>query len=161
MARGAFFYLLLAAATGSGVVAGLFFAFSNFVMQGLGRIAPAQGIAAMQSINITVQNPIFFLVFFGTALLSLALLGLGYLRWGEPGILFVIAGSVLYLLGAIAVTVFANVPLNRALAAIDPNAAQSAAFWSDYLSRWMMWNHVRFTTSLLAMLAFVLGLAAG
>ena len=161
MSKSAFFFLTLAAAIGSGVIGGVFFAFSTFVMQGLGRIPPAQGIAAMQSINIAVQNPVFFLVFFGTAFVSLALIAIGYMRWGEPGVLPVVAGSLLYLAGAIGITIFGNVPLNQALAAIDPAAPQSATFWSDYLSRWMMWNHVRLIGSLLAALAFVLGLAVG
>ncbi len=38
---------------GRRLVAGIFFAFSTFVMKALARALSAQGIAAMQSINIT------------------------------------------------------------------------------------------------------------
>jgi uncharacterized membrane protein len=48
---------------GAALVAGIFFAFSTFVMTALGRLPPEQGIAAMQSINVTVLNPWFFAVF--------------------------------------------------------------------------------------------------
>ena len=65
------FILTLLAALGSGLVAGIFFAFSAFVMSALGRVAAQCGIAAMQSINVTVLNPLFFTVFFGTAVLSM------------------------------------------------------------------------------------------
>ena len=41
------FALTFLSALGSGVMAGLFFAFSAFVMTALARIAPASGIAAM------------------------------------------------------------------------------------------------------------------
>ncbi len=83
MREGAVFALLAAAALGSGVVAGIFFAFSSFVMSALGRLPPAQGVAAMQSINETVINPGFLLVFFGTGLACLALAGGAYFWWGE------------------------------------------------------------------------------
>ena len=36
---------------GSALVGGIFFAFSSFVMKALARVPPAEGIAAMQSIN--------------------------------------------------------------------------------------------------------------
>src|SRR5215203_2738800 len=54
-------------ALGAGLVGGVFHAFSTFIMSALARIRPSQGIAAMQSINITVLNPWFLLPFVGTA----------------------------------------------------------------------------------------------
>jgi hypothetical protein len=59
--------LTFVAALGTGLIAGLLFAFSAFVMNALARLPPEQGIAAMQSINVAVLNPLFFTVFFGTA----------------------------------------------------------------------------------------------
>ena len=50
------FVLTLLAALGSGLIGGVFFAFSAFVMKALARLRPDQGIAAMQSINVTVLN---------------------------------------------------------------------------------------------------------
>jgi uncharacterized membrane protein len=152
------FALTLAAAIGSGVMAGLFFTFSNFVMPALARVAPPRGIAAMQSINITVQNPLFFLVFFGTALVSLALIVVCFPRWSAPGMALALASGLLYLAGSLAVTALVNVPLNNALAPLDPQSAEAAAFWADYVTRWTWWNHVRSVACILAMLGFVLAL---
>ncbi|MDP3329696.1 MAG: hypothetical protein Q8S60_15520, partial [Parvibaculum sp.] len=59
--------LTLLAALGSGIVAGIFYGFSSFIMGALGKLAPHEGIAAMQSINVVVINPAFFAAFFGTA----------------------------------------------------------------------------------------------
>ena len=56
----------LLSALGAGLVAGIFFAFSSFVMKALGRLPRDQGIRAMQSINVTVLNPWLFSAFFGT-----------------------------------------------------------------------------------------------
>jgi uncharacterized membrane protein len=60
------FILTLLSALGSGLIAGVFFAFSTFVMRALGRLPPHEGIAAMQSINIVVINPWFMTAFLGT-----------------------------------------------------------------------------------------------
>jgi uncharacterized membrane protein len=65
--------LILAAALGAGLVAGIFLAFSAFIMAALKRLPPEGGISAMQSINVTVLNPVFFFVFFGTAVAALIL----------------------------------------------------------------------------------------
>ena len=70
--------LILLAIVGSAASGGIFFAFSTFVMQALAQLPPAQGIAAMQAINITVINPWFMMAFFAPAvagvLLSLSLI---------------------------------------------------------------------------------------
>ena len=51
---------------GSGLVAGIFYAFSTFVMRALGQLPKNQGMAAMNAINVSVINSLFFLAFFGT-----------------------------------------------------------------------------------------------
>ena len=112
--------LTLAAAVGSGLMAGFFYSFSNVVMGSLGRISAPAGIAAMQSINIVVLNPIFFVLFFGTALLSVVLFIVALANWGAAGSGLTLAGSAIYLAAIIGVTVVFNVPMNNALAAVDP-----------------------------------------
>ena len=62
--------LIMVSALGCGVIAGVFFAFSSFIMGALGKLPPTEGISAMQSINIVVINPLFMGVLFGTAALS-------------------------------------------------------------------------------------------
>ena len=148
--------LEFAAALGAALMAGLFFAFSVAVMGALGRIAPAAGIAAMQSINVVILNPWFFLAFFGTAAVCAALAVMALLRWTEPGAALLLIACALYLVGNIVVTMLCNVPLNTALATADPASADGAALWSRYLSTWTAWNHVR-TVSCLASLALLIG----
>jgi hypothetical protein len=58
--------LLALCALGSVRSAAVFFAFSNFVMPALARIPPAEGIHAMQAINVTVLNQLFLGIFMGT-----------------------------------------------------------------------------------------------
>jgi uncharacterized membrane protein len=115
--------VILFAALGSGLVGGVFFAFSTFVMRALARVPAAQGIAAMQSIN---------------------------------GAAYILAGSLLYLVGTVGVTIGFNVPLNNALAAVKPDSAEGANLWRHYLVRWTAWNHVRTVAALAAAAALTM-----
>ena len=62
----ALFALTLVTALGCGLNAGVFFAFSTFVMAGLRRLPAPQAIAAMQSINVTRRTPAFMTALLGT-----------------------------------------------------------------------------------------------
>ena len=146
------------AALGSGLVAGIFFAFSAFVMTALGRIPPDQGIRAMQSINIAVLNPWFLGVFLGTAAGCVVLAVNAVLDWGKTGEVFSLAGSLLYLVGCFLVTILFNVPMNKALAAIEPDSTEGGELWARYLSTWTAWNHVRTAASLAAAAMFIMAL---
>lgn len=150
--------LKLFSALGCGLVAGVFFAFSTFVMRALSRLQPAQGIAAMQSINITVINPLFMTVLFGTALACIVLAISSLLKWNQPGNPYLLLGSLLYLVGTILVTIVGNVPLNEALAKVDPNSADGTSLWTSYLANWTVWNHIRTIAALAAAATFTLGL---
>jgi uncharacterized membrane protein len=127
----AMFILAFAAAIGSGVVGGIFYAFSTFVMAALGRLPPEQGAAAMNAINVTVINPAFMIAFLGTAALCVLLAGGSFFWWGQPSGKLMLAASLLYLVGCFGVTMVFNVPLNDQLAAAGPS--QSEAVWSRYL----------------------------
>ena len=152
------YLLTFVAALGSGLVAGILFAFSNFIMKALARVPPAQGIAAMQSINVLVLNRWFFVVFFGTAVCCLALAISSFARWQKPGVNYLLVGSLLYLIGTILVTIACNVPLNDALAAVDPSSADAGRVWTNYLKNWTMWNHVRTIAALGAAASFTIAL---
>lgn len=152
------FVLTLFAALGCGLIAGVFFAFSNFVMGALSRIQPAAGIAAMQSINIVVINPLFMLFFMGTAVVCLGLSVYSMFRLSQPGSLLLLAGCVLYFVGTFLVTIVFNVPLNNSLAAADPASAAGAELWTRYLANWTMWNHVRTIAAFAAAVSLTLAL---
>ena len=150
--------LTLLAALGCGLIAGAFFAFSSFVMRALGRIPAPEGISAMQSINIVVLNPVFLLVFVGTAVLCVIAVVLSLLRWNQPGAAYLLAGGLLYVIGTFLVTMVFNVPRNDALAAVAPASPEGARLWADYLSSWTAWNHVRTVAALAAAASFSLAL---
>lgn len=153
---GLLFVIVALAALGSALMAGFFFAFSAVTMQALGRISSERGIAAMQSINVVVLNPWFFTAFFGTAAICVVLAAYSMLDWESPRSNYLLAASVAYLVGVILVTIVRNVPLNNALAAVEPGSAQGDEVWARYLSVWTAWNHVRTVAPLLAAALFIM-----
>ncbi|WP_044988308.1 DUF1772 domain-containing protein [Sorangium cellulosum] len=139
----ALFFLTLASTLGCGLIAGVFFAFSSFVMPALARLPPAEGMAAMQSINVVVLNRSFLGVFVGTAGACLILAVVSMLRWSEAGSALRIAGGALYVVGTFLVTMVRNVPLNDALERVSPEAAAAAETWARYVPAWTTWNTAR------------------
>lgn len=154
-----YFALKLFSALGCGLIAGVFFAFSTFVMNALARLQPAQGITAMQSINITVINPLFMAVFLGTAAACILLGISSLLRWHQPGAAYLLLGSLLYLVGSFGVTIVFNVPLNEALARVEPDSTIGANLWSSYLANWTIWNHIRAAAALAAAASLTIALS--
>jgi uncharacterized membrane protein len=152
------FPLTFLAALGSGLIAGVFFAFSAFVMRAFGRLPQSEGMGAMQSVNVAVLNPLFLGVFMGTAALCGLLAVSSLLRWQQPGAAWLLAGSLLYLIGTFLVTMVFNVPRNNALAAAAPADPASARLWAGYLASWTAWNHVRTAAALAATASFILAL---
>ncbi|PSB20051.1 DUF1772 domain-containing protein [Phormidesmis priestleyi ULC007] len=152
------FPLMLFAAIGCGLIAGVFFAFSTFVMPALARLQPPQGIAAMQSINITAINPLFMIALFGTALACLFLAVSVLFKWQQSAAVYLLVASLLYLVGTIGVTIACNVPLNDALAIVKPESPEGANLWARYLTDWTFWNHVRTLVALVAAVLFAIAL---
>jgi uncharacterized membrane protein len=148
------------AALGSGVVGGVFFAFSVFVMKALDRLPPAQSITAMQAINEAAPTAWFMLALIGTAAACVALAVAAVASWGDPGAVHVLAGSLLYLV-AIGLTGGYHVPRNNALATVDPATVDTLHRWTTYSTGWTAWNHARTITSIAAATLFVLALRAG
>jgi uncharacterized membrane protein len=151
----------LAAAVASGLVGGVFFAFSNFVMAALGRLRPSEGAAAMQSINITVINPLFMTALFGTGLLCLVLVVWGFADLDAPYAGWLIAGGAIYVIGEVVVTGALNVPRNNALARVDPESEEGARVWGTYLVEWTRANHLRTVAGLAACALFAVALQSG
>jgi len=85
--------LTIVAAVGSGLVGGVFFGFSAFVMQALGALPPGRSIAAMQAINRAAPTAWFTTAFLGTGLVSLVVGIVAVVRWGEPGTAYQLVGA--------------------------------------------------------------------
>ncbi|SER97231.1 Uncharacterized membrane protein [Lentzea xinjiangensis] len=130
--------LITAAATG--LMAGIFAAFSVAVMPGLADLPPDGARGAMRRINVRIQNPVFLLLFAGTAVLC-----------GVEVFQGRIAGGLLYVVGCFLLTMVVNVPMNNRLERTDD------AYWPEYLRKWTLWNHVRGLACLASTVSLLLG----
>jgi uncharacterized membrane protein len=161
MSDAIFLTLTFATALGSAIVGGVYFGFSAFIMKALARLPPAHGIAAMQSINVTVITPWFLIPFIGTAIAAGALILVVALGWGDVEVAVIVVGAGLYLIGSFGVTIACNVPRNDELALVEPDSAAAVTTWRRYLPSWTAWNTVRTVASLGAAAMLMGGLAAG
>jgi len=150
----------IGAMLGSSLMAGTFFAFSTFVMGALARLPAAEGISAMQSINVVVLNRWFLGVFVGTAGLAGICAALAVTIESEHAN-WMLIGALAYVTGTFLVTVARNVPLNNRLAKLAAGDADSLAVWRHYLQRWTQWNHVRTVGAAIATVGFACGSLGG
>ncbi len=150
----------LAAALGCGLVAGVCFAFSAFVLPGLDNLPAPQAIAAMQSINRSAVSPAFMIALLGTALACLVLAAWAIRSWGQPGARLVFAGAALYLVGMMVVTIAANLPLNDTIDGVRADGPAAASDWSDFVTSWAAWNHLRAALALAAAAVLTVALSS-
>lgn len=147
--------LVVAGAGGAGLMAGLLFAFSNFVMRALAQMPAAQGMEAMQRINVEIINPLFLLLFMGTAAVCLAVLASAFTTGGTQARVWLVIGAGCYLVGVIGITAAFNVPLNNSIANLPAASAETA--WPKYIAAWLRWNHLRTALATVASTSLAFG----
>lgn len=126
------------------LVAGVFLAFSDFLMRALSVTKGQSGAEAMQAVNREVFNWVFMALFLGLAPISLLFAAHGAMHVAEaPKAVMMLAGLI-YFLGCFGVTVVFNVPMNKVLEGMEPSADATQDYWRHtYLPRWTFWNTVR------------------
>lgn len=144
-------------AIATGMMAGLLLVFSTTVMPSIERLAPADGLATMQSINRRITEPLFGLVFGGGVLASIAAIGLAFGDLSDRWMM--LAAGLTYLIGFLGVTAVIHLPLNAALDRIDASSdGAAAATWPAAAVRWRRFNHLRATAAAVACILYVLAL---
>lgn len=149
-------YLVVAAITGAGLVTGLLFAFSNFIMRALAKLQPEHGMFAMQQINEKIINPLFLLFFLGTPFLCAIIAIYSLLNLHDAHSVLLLIGCIGYIIGPFGITVRCNVPLNNKLAEVQP--AEGNDIWGEYQVKWQRWNHIRTYIGLVSIISLCLGL---
>jgi len=152
--------LLWFSAVSAGIMAGVYFTFSVFVMRSLAELGDEAGARAMQSINRIILRSAFLPLFFLSTAASAALVILALLGLVGSGATAVTAGAATYILGMFIVTAAGNVPLNNRLDAANPASQEGQAMWREYLRLWTPLNHVRTAACTVSMVLFAVGICA-
>lgn len=146
-------FVLVVGGTLTGLLAGLLYTFTVAIVPALRSIKGTHHIATMQALNAKIENPVFFLSFFGpTILLPLA----AYLHRGGAQFPWLLAAAILHIVGANGITIARNIPLNRELAQHDVD--QLSETEADRIRQgfqgsgtaWMRWHHVRTLAAVVA-----------
>jgi len=145
-------------AVGTATAAGALFTFSTFTIEGLKRLPPSQGAAAMQAINKEAPTPLFMIVLFGTGAACVVLGVRAAMNLGEPASVYQLIACALYIVGVVFLTVGYHVPRNDRLDALDPNSAEGISYWATYLKEWVRMNHIRTIAPLMSAALLVISL---
>ncbi|TIX24442.1 DUF1772 domain-containing protein [Mesorhizobium sp.] len=143
-----------------GAIFGFFYAWVCSTMWGLDQADPRIAIAAMQAMNASVRNAVFFPAFFLTpVVLGLTAAVASFSGYRVSGFWFG-AGAVVYLLFGLSLTLTVNVPMNEALAAtaVPGDIDTARIIWQDYSGRWQFWNQARTIASGIALVLAGVGL---
>ncbi|TIM25123.1 MAG: DUF1772 domain-containing protein [Mesorhizobium sp.] len=144
-----------------GAIFGFFYAWVRSTMWGLDQADPRVAIEAMQAMNASVRNAVFFPAFFLTpVVLGLTAAAMRFSGRKSPALWFA-AATLVYLTSGLFLTLAVNVPMNEALAAIPvPKDIETAReIWQDYSGRWQFWNQARTIASGIALAFAGFGLA--
>jgi uncharacterized membrane protein len=129
-------------AAGAAAVGGTYFAFSAMVMPALARRPPGHAVETMRAVNRTAERGLFIIVFGGAAILAVALCATSNGRVDH-----LVGGGLS--LASTAITLVANVPLNRRL-------ERGLLEWSAYSRPWLRWNTLRALVALAAVAVLVM-----
>ena len=138
--------ILTLATITTGLSAGLLFGYQVSVIPAFQTLSDTDYIAAMQAINIAIQNPIFLLVFFGAAIFLLVAVYQHRRTPGSPRFQLLVVATLVYIIGTLGITMGANVPLNDTLAAFSPHLStltQAAMARSAFETPWDTWHLIR------------------
>jgi uncharacterized membrane protein len=152
--------VMIAAATATALIAGLFYAYSCSVNIALGKLSDEGYIAAMQSINREIQNPLFFTSFMGTLLLLPICTWTQYRAGGSPVFFLLLAATAIYIIGTFGVTMAGNVPLNEALDKFNLQAATAEEIARQRVQFEIPWNRLHAIRTVCSFVSLVLVLIA-
>ena len=152
--------LLWFSAISVGIMAGVYFTFSAFVMRSLDAMAAPSGMLAMQSINRIIVKSSFLPLFFGSTLTCVLLSVLAGIDLAAPGAVWALLGGAAYVVGMFVVTIAGNVPLNNRLEATLADGPDGPAMWAMYMKHWVVWNHVRTLACIASAILLVMALIA-
>ncbi len=146
---------LLASTILNGLVAGLLYAFVCSVNPGLAALGDREYLTAMQSINQSIQNPLFFLSFMGTLILLPLCCFVMFRQTGLSlpfGLL--LSATLIYVFAVFGITMFGNVPLNDYLAKIDLAALSPEALASARNHFEKPWNGLHQLRTIASVISF-------
>ncbi len=139
----------------TGLMAGIYCAFSVFIMKALAELPAFQAAEAMNNINDVIVNTLFLPMFFGSTLWYVGLIVWSLSDWQSDRSILMVTAALIYIVGMFCITVFGNVPLNKKLKENESDTSALIRCWGEYRHKWTRLNHLRMISCIVscAMLA--------
>lgn len=153
--------VLLLAILFTGMMAGIFFTWSNAVSPGIGRLADRDYLSALQSMNRVILNLPFFTLFWGAIALGPIVI---YFMSGAASVLVLILlllATIIYWAGAFLMTLLGNVPLNHLVEREELSKLHPGELRELRRSVEQRWNQYNLIRTLSSMASFILLLLSG
>ena len=139
----------------TGLMAGIFFTWSNAVKPGIGKLSDLEYLKAFQSMNRVILNNAFRLVFAG-ALIAVALVPVFYFNLYPKNIFWVfVITLVIYWIGAFGVTILGNIPLNEILDKTNLESISSEEVKELRRSIEVKWNNLNLIRTISSGITFL------
>ena len=139
----------------SGLVAGLLYGYACSVNPGLHQLGDREYLSAMQSINIAIQNPVFFISFMGS-IIFFAITTFQLRGQHQTAFNYMLIATIIYIIGVFGVTMFANVPLNNRLANFNIATASTLDIANMRTAFEQRWNTFHIVRTIAAITSFLL-----
>ena len=139
----------------TGLMAGIFFTWSNTVKPGIGKLSDLEYLRALQSMNRVILNYVFIVVFLG-AIVTVALVPVFYSHLYPKNIFWLfIFTLVVYWIGVFGVTVLGNIPLNETLDKTNLESISLKEMKDLRRSIEIKWNNLNLIRSICSAITFL------
>jgi uncharacterized membrane protein len=150
--------MLIVLAVLTGVMAGIYFTFSVFLIKAMNELPELQAAQAMNKINDVIVNTLFLPIFFGSTLWYAGLVIWALSDWQEQSSILQIIAALVYIGGMFVVTAFGNVPLNNRLKELEVDNETLALYWIKYQGTWIRLNHIRTISCIVALMILTISI---
>ncbi len=140
----------------TGLMAGIFFTWSNAVKPGIGKLSDIEYLRALQSMNRVILNNAFKIIFLG-AIIAVALVPVFYFNLYPKNIFWLFVFTlVIYWIGVFGVTVSGNIPLNEILDKTNLESITSEEIKTLRKSIEVKWNNFNLIRCISSGITFIL-----
>ena len=140
----------------TGLMAVIFFTWSNAVKPGIGKLSDIEYLRALQSMNRVILNNAFKIIFLG-AIIAVALVPVFYFNLYPKNIFWLFVFTlVIYWIGVFGVTVSGNIPLNEILDKTNLESITSEEIKTLRKSIEVKWNNFNLIRCISSGITFIL-----
>ena len=140
----------------TGLMAGIFFTWSNAVKPGIGKLSDIEYLRALQSMNRVILNNAFKIIFLG-AIIAVALVPVFYFNLYPKNIFWLFVFTlVIYWIGVFGVTVSGNIPLNEILDKTNLESITSEEIKTLRKSIEVKWNNFNLIRCISSAITFLI-----